>query len=390
MSIRKQLASASLGGLGLSLALIAAASMGSADSFGQVEVSAKAHAQVLDLSAPLENDDTSTIAQYLGISPEQVREQRGWQDQLRSIDLAALDPGYAGVSTTLGPRFDITYYSASPKTGQVADQLRQLGLLRYTSFQTVPYPLEVLRGAQEAIHDTASDIPGETTLDFVTGEVVVRVEDLPDSGVVDRLRSKSRVPVRWEVVPSLMEPALGGGNAMSTCTAGFVVIKTDTGNRGISTAGHCPDDQNYQGVDLNFKAASTQNHADVQWHDKANTTWLNTVNDGDGGPRSITTKQSYSGMLHGDSVCKTGKITGYDCGIVTDLTVCPTYIQSCNATFVEVSPYSGHDLANPGDSGGPVFYENQAWGLISGESGVYMLFMPQEYMSVLGIKVALS
>lgn len=84
------------------------------------------------------------------------------------------------------------------------------------------------------------------------------------------------------------------------------------------------------------------------------------------GPASYRPNDGYftSTSLVGATRCKFGQTTGADCGYITSVSYQPGYIPSANATFVVV--HGATDMASPGDSGGPVYAGQVAYGIVSG------------------------
>ena len=92
-------------------------------------------------------------------------------------------------------------------------------------------------------------------------------------------------------------------------------------------------------------------------------------------------------MVVGDPVCKYGRTTGYTCGTIESKTYDPDGSETqFAATFIYVD---GGDvnLSEPGDSGGPWFYGTSAYGIHHGGLGNDSVFMAQNYMRVLDIRV---
>jgi hypothetical protein len=155
----------------------------------------------------------------------------------------------------------------------------------------------------------------------------------------------------------------------SVCTAGFVV--TDGARTGLVTAAHCPDILTYTEpggakVELPFVGQWGWSFQDVQ------------VNVADGGgeplfyvdakktsarvPEAVRTRAS---TRAGDFVCHRGERTGYTCGEVELTDYAPPGDLCggpCAASWVTVAgPGCGG-----GDSGGPVFAGDTAFGIMKG------------------------
>ena len=197
------------------------------------------------------------------------------------------------------------------------------------------------------------------------------------------------------------EPAMSiyaGLPTSPSCTLGFAVEHV-SGTDGILSAGNCPDNLRYQGILLPHETEAWSLSSDIQWH---------TIPDGlilrpwarDNFPfgyppfaRPITSSVPRSQPDIGDFVCKFGRVTGFGCGVIVSRTRCPSWVPSCFSTFIQVDG-GLTDLATGGDSGGPVFFGTQAWGLISGAAGANnvddLIYMPINYIWLLGLTVLTS
>lgn len=187
-------------------------------------------------------------------------------------------------------------------------------------------------------------------------------------------------------------------NGSPRCTSGFSVTHT-SGAEGVTTAGHCPDQLLYNGTELTFQAEARSHSSDVQWHTVPDALTIRPWardNFPFGSPpfaRVISSSVTRSSQDIGDFVCKYGRVTGFGCGVIVSRTRCPDWVPSCLSTFIQVDGGST-DLASGGDSGGPVFFGTQAWGLISGAAGANnvddLIYMPINYIWRLGLTVLTS
>lgn len=140
-----------------------------------------------------------------------------------------------------------------------------------------------------------------------------------------------------------------GGKALTTCTSGFSV-KNSSGTKGVTTAGHCNNSQSYSGVNLPFMSGTTGGIYDIQWHrgDHAftvrNLIWDGTYN------RFIYSAKFRASQSVGEWVCKYGMTTGYACGTIATTSQDGVNIRVDNMTV------------QGGDSGGPWFWNNTAYG----------------------------
>jgi hypothetical protein len=139
-----------------------------------------------------------------------------------------------------------------------------------------------------------------------------------------------------------------GGLALTTCTSGFSV-KDSGGTKGITTAGHCSNDQWYNGVKLPFVSGTTGGVYDIQWHTAPGFTVRNLVFDGTYN-RYIFSVKFRANQSVGEWVCKYGMTTGYACG-----TIATTSQDGVNVRVDNMNVQGG-------DSGGPWFWSNTAYG----------------------------
>lgn len=140
-----------------------------------------------------------------------------------------------------------------------------------------------------------------------------------------------------------------GGLALTTCTSGFSV-KNSSGTKGITTAGHCDNTQQYNGVNLPFQAGTVpgSDPYDIQWHTAPGFTVRNLIFDGTYN-RYIYSVEWKNNQTVGEWVCKYGKNTGYACGPIEEIGI--------NGQNVRVNI-----SVEGGDSGGPWFWNNTAYG----------------------------
>ena len=195
------------------------------------------------------------------------------------------------------------------------------------------------------------------------------------------------------LVPSLPKPAadiygglaLDGGDA---CTSGFGIEQWNTGERGVTTAGHCANSLTYAGSNLAFQSERVGGGHDEQWHLAPGFQVRNWVKDGVSPTRQITSRTNSANTPIGALACKYGRNTGFGCGYISekDNTGCV----GGGGPFIYVQS-QGIDLVQGGDSGGPVFVDNSAYGVISCEApagGIHMIYAAVENVELgLGVTV---
>ncbi|MFC3986112.1 S1 family peptidase [Streptosporangium jomthongense] len=180
----------------------------------------------------------------------------------------------------------------------------------------------------------------------------------------------------------------GGGllNGSNNCTNGFNVISS-TGAKGSLTARHCADGsqyytyRNHSNYDTDTTTLSRWFRAqdyDLARYDSSSTTSMTQT-------RTFYYDWNLPRYAHdvgtspvvGQPVCKFGRTTGATCDNITD-----TNVDISDEDWItDGKTYKGNivtdDMVDPGDSGGPLYYGNRAWGITSAES--YSVFDTSAY-----------
>jgi len=183
---------------------------------------------------------------------------------------------------------------------------------------------------------------------------------------------------------SVREMDIFAGLPLTTCTSGFSVMNS-SGTKGIITAAHCSNSQSYNGTSLPFKASAYGGSYDVQWHTAPGFTVRNLAYDGSSNRYVYSTMHRNNQALN-SWVCKHGKTTGYTCGFITNKNFRPGDPSSWSATFILVHR-DGVDLSSTGDSGGPWFSGNIAYGVHTGGTGNDAYYMAVNYVDYLDLTV---
>jgi len=171
--------------------------------------------------------------------------------------------------------------------------------------------------------------------------------------------------VRVSVTAALPHPVtdIYGGLPLdlSGCTTGFGISNNGTPDRGVTTAAHCRPylDDTYQGTTIWFQRQAAGGAHDEKWLLANSFQVRNIINDGLGG-RFITSRTPRSQQVVGGSVCRYGRTSGYNCGQIqsTSYLPPPTCESNSTPTYISVTPSTGQG----GDSGGPEFLSNSAFG----------------------------
>lgn len=156
------------------------------------------------------------------------------------------------------------------------------------------------------------------------------------------------------------------------CTGGFNVIKPN-GTTGVATAGHCDNSLTHENtngdleVDLNFQAGHRGDWGDFQWHKSPEGESDNFFNDW----TSTRDVIAWSNPVDGQTLCRFGRRTGAACNQVADLSTCSTVngVEVCRLVRMD------DDQADGGDSGGPWYFNETAYGFHKGSVSCGFLWL---------------
>lgn len=333
-------------------------------------------------------EDAVQYAAQFKVSPEEaVRRLKAQQESVAATDAIAREfaDRLAGISIDHSPDYRIVVLL----TGSSPVAERSAGGIPIV-FRTGAKATHVDAVAAMRRHliDLRRELPGArgAGYDQRTGEVVllIRPADASSFGI-DAIRSRaeqlSGVPVRV-VTNSLNETnmsVVGGGrveglnlltNRQNRCTSGFVVTNGEI--NAITTAAHCPDQLTYIDRDGNRSPTLPMigswglGYRDVQINGSADSPEpLFYANRGAGSLRKVETWRNVAATRSGDFVCHYGESSGYSCATVELTDYAPPGDLCggpCSPTWVTVKGPS----CVPGDSGGPVFSGDVAFGIAKG------------------------
>lgn len=275
-------------------------------------------------------------------------------------------------------------------------------LLRTGALATREAVLAAIAQHQAEIRAALPVLPG-MGLDPRTGSlmVVVPVEAMDGDGdavaTAARLQAIAGVPVTVRSFGDLSANLAmeGGGRLVGTngegrrrfvCTAGFVV--TNGTETALTTAAHCADSARYSARDgsdvpLSLLGAWGAGTQDVQIHAAPGAPPLLPLFHADDPERvrSVASWRNRASTRAGDVVCHRGERTGYSCALVQFPDYAPPgdlCFGPCPATWVAVAG----PKCRSGDSGGPVFLGQIAFGLVKGDSSERGTCRLYYYMSV--------
>jgi hypothetical protein len=369
-------------------------------------ISWRASAQPVQTQAQALSDDAVQYAAQFGVGlDEALRRLKAQQASVAATDAIAGEfaDRLAGISIEHVPDFRIIVLLSGSEA--VADRNADGVpiIFRTGAKATHAQAIEALR---KHLIDLRSDLPNArgAGYDQRTGEIVLLV--IPDDAKrfgLDAIRSRAEqiggVPVRV-VINSLDESNMsvdGGGrveglnletNRRSLCTTGFVVTNGET--NAITTAAHCPDELTYvdrdgSTVTLPMIGSWGAAYRDVQINGSADSPLpLFYSNRGAGTLRQLVSWRNVASTRAGDFVCHYGESSGYSCATVELTDYAPPGDLCggpCSPTWVTVKG----PKCIPGDSGGPVFSGEIAFGIAKGVNNsngrcLFYYYMSTDYL----------
>ncbi|MGE5563407.1 MAG: hypothetical protein ACM3ZV_08860 [Bacillota bacterium] len=332
--------------------------------------------------------DAAEYAEQFSVTPEEaLRRLKAQQDSVRETDAIASEfaERLAGISVEHSPQYRIVVLLTGSEP--VADRAAAGVPIVFRTGAKATHAQAVAAMRRHLI-DFRADLPGArgAGYDQRSGEVVLLITPAEAAQFgADAIRARaeriSGVPVRVVVNP-LIETNMsvdGGGlvegvssitKRRSRCTSGFVVTNGEI--HAITTAAHCPDQLTYVEPDGSLSPTLPMigswglGYRDVQINGSANSPEpIFYADRAAGSLREVETWRSVASTRAGDFVCHYGESSGYSCATVelTDYAPPGTLCGGpCSPTWVTVRGPS----CIPGDSGGPVFSGNVAFGIAKG------------------------
>lgn len=279
--------------------------------------------------------------------------------------------------------------------GRLNARLAKTKWRNFVKLRKVEFTLSELAAIQNSAVDLAQNIgiPVDTSIDLTKNNVELAVTDIDafNGALADNgLQLPENVNLIQVTALSSTESIYGGLPLSSgSCTVGFGV-KNSSGTTGIVTAAHCPNSLSFGGTILPFQSQVYFGSTDMQWHTAPGTTVENDVKTGSF--FGVTTWRNMTGTVNrsaqsvGSQVCKYGNTTGYGCGLITSTSHRAANTPSATATYIRVSK-NGLTLTAGGDSGGPWFNGNSAYGVHHAGAPTYSIYTPINYLSNLGVSI---
>ena len=347
-----------------------------------------ASAQIVDTrDQALRNDAAQYAAQFRVPVDEALRRLKAQQDSVAATDAIGREfaDRLAGISIEYSPDYRIVVLLTGSEP--VPDRTAAGVPIVFRTGAKATHA-QAVAAMRKHLIDLRNELPGArgAGYDQRTGEVVLLITPGDASrfgleAIRSRAEQLSGVPVRV-VVNALRETDMsvdGGGrveglnlltNRRSRCTTGFVVTNGEI--NAITTAAHCPDQLTY--IDRNGSSSPVLpmigswglGYRDVQINGSAySPDPYFYANRGAGERRSVQTWRNLASTRAGDFVCHYGESSGYSCATVELTDYAPPGDLCggpCSPTWVTVSGPS----CVPGDSGGPVFSGDVAFGIAKG------------------------
>lgn len=333
-------------------------------------------------------EDAVQYAGQFGVTPaEALRRLKAQQDSVAATDAIAREfaERLAGISIEHRPEYRIVVLLTGVEP--VPDRSAAGVPIVFRTGAKATHAQAVAAMRRHLI-DFRTELPGArgAGYDQRTGEVVLLVTPADAArfgadAIRERAEQLSGVPVRV-VMNALNETNMsvdGGGlvegvntltQRRNRCTTGFVVTNGEI--NAITTAAHCPDQLTY--IDRDGSPSPTLPmigswglaYRDVQINGSADSPEpLFYADRGAGSLRTVETWRNVASTRAGDFVCHYGESSGYSCATVELTDYAPPGALCggpCSPTWVTVKGPS----CIPGDSGGPVFSGEVAFGIAKG------------------------
>lgn len=342
-------------------------------------------------------EDAASYARDTGVSvDEAVRRLRlqaevGRLDEMLSLQEAE---SFAGLWIEHEPKFRVVVRFQNPSAeGRLRARVAGTALEGLVETRPAAVSLAQLEKRRDAAVQRARGSRFSVDSDINVRENRVEIySDRAQSLRAALAAERAALPERVEIiaVPSLAQPAVlrGGDGDPGFCTGGFTVRTTDSTALGISTAGHCDNFEQFQGLTLPFQQEIYYDAGDVQWHSACGIIDVSNEFNSGLGHRACTGTRLRSQQAIGTYVCKWGRVTGRTCGYIQSRTYNPSHIPGNGEdTYIRVDG-RGWTLTAPGDSGGPWFVENLAYGITSAStSDGDAIYMAIDYFAWVGVAV---
>jgi streptogrisin C len=326
--------------------------------------------------------DFPAYAELHGISVDEARHNASFIDEARSLQ-DALEANYAGEFAGLWvehePRFTVIVAMTGNRDGAIRE-FATSALKPYLETRTYRHSLAELQAIGDSLplklenHSIGIDV--KTNQVYVT--VLASDMDRAVTEVHAEIASGSVRTNETNALPKPIADSYGGLNLdLGACgefqgTSGWSVVQDGTAVHGVVTAGHLSNCLKLNNVILTFQSEWLTGISDSQWHTTPGLVEQPWFKWHENNPvRVVDAKRSWANVVIGETVCKYGRTEGYECGEVTSKTVDPDgLLKPLSSKWIEISACDqADDLVDLGDSGGPAFFANTAYGIMTHDSG---------------------
>jgi len=355
-------------------------------AFAAALITGAARAQPVESRDQALAQDAALYSAQFGVPPaEALRRLKAQEASVSATDAIAREfaSRLAGISIEHSPEYRIVVLLTGSEA--VPDR-RTAGVPIVFKTGARATHAEAVATMRRHMIDIRTDLQGArgAGYDQRTGEVVLLVSPAEaEARGIDAIRTRaealSGVPVRVVVNPLLESNMMvvGGAraegvntqtNRRNRCTTAFVVTNGEV--NAITTAAHCPDqlfyDDDGNSVSLPMIGSWGAAYRDVQINGSADSPDPYFYSDeANGSLRAVETWRNVASTRAGDFVCHYGSSSGYSCSTVELTDYAPPGELCggpCSPTWVTVKG----PACVPGDSGGPVFVGNVAFGIAKG------------------------
>ena len=344
--------------------------------------------------------DIQTYATLFGTTVPEAERRLTLQKRVPDLErvLVLAEPsGFGGLWIEHTPEFRVVVLATPDRTPQVSSIASSSDLAALTQVRPTRFSLARLHADLEILGSSTLRTEFDLSINVPENVVDVIVEDVDRFHALAassslRLPPSARIRVGHRSRPVVNVGAglqLDGYLGSSTCTSNFSIWNGAVGSYGLTTAAHCGPFHKYLGLAYTQQGSSQGGQHDEQWMTTSADTPRNIFWDGSAF-RSVLGKVPYSSVSVGTFVCKYGITTGYDCGSVTSVSTQPNgCVPNAGNQYIWVHNSANHNLASPGDSGGPVFYTVDAYGMmVCGANGIDLIYNAYNFMeSGLGVVV---
>jgi len=283
--------------------------------------------------------DAEEYASVMGVGLEEAQQRLSFQAEIGNINERLLKEAgdlYGGIVIEHQPNYRVVLQATKDADALVGKFTQQSSFATYVEPRTVVATLLELENARAKGAKIAEDLGIQVTsgVDVAKNKAILYV--LSKDRLIDAINRKGlRLP------ESLLVEEVQDLPTKTTILYGGVAL----------TSPICTPPMVYAGITLTTGDRVLSNGRDIQWgYSTRSTDTVSPIFYDGRGTRSVTAKKYIQNMVVGEWVCKYGRATGHSCGTINIL-----YFDSVNVVVKGT-------VVQPGDSGGPWFYNNTAYG----------------------------